>query len=156
MENKPVKNFLKKIREDKNLTQDQLAEASGVARYIISEFENEKRRPSPRTISRLAEALGCSYIILMTGKEGVSEEKRKILGENRGQYLEEAVNLTQKHCSGKGFDEELLMKISGRLSYIIEEYDIASNQEKKEIIKNIKEQRAKLLANDIFLKTKIS
>jgi transcriptional regulator with XRE-family HTH domain len=154
MENESVKNFLKKIREEKNLTQDQLAEASGVARYIISEFENQKRRPSPRTISRLAEALGCSYIELIAGKQDSEEEKRKNRGENKQQYLAEAVSLTKMHYSNKGFDEELLMQISGYLSYLIEEYDTSCAREKNEIIKEIKEQRAKLLAGDLFLKTK--
>jgi transcriptional regulator with XRE-family HTH domain len=154
MENEPVKNFLRKIREEKNLTQDQLAEASGVARYIISEFENKKRRPSPRTISRLSEALDCSYIELMTGKKEPEKEKRKSFGENRQKYLEEAVSLTKIHCKDRGFDEELLMKISGHLSYIIEEYNASDDQEKTKIIKEIKEQRAKFLAGDIFLKNK--
>lgn len=153
MNNKPAKNFLKKIRENKNLTQDQLAELSGVTRYIISEFENKKRRPSPRTISRLSEALGCSYIALMTGKEKPGEEKKKYSNEGRHGHLEEAVKLTRKHYSNKGLDQELLMKISGHLSYLIEEYKSASNQEKKEIIKAIKEQRALRLANETFLET---
>lgn len=154
MENKPVKNFLKKIREERNLTQDQLAENSGVTRYIISEFENEKRRPSPRTINRLAEALDCSYMSLMTGKEKSNEAREKNFGETRQQHIEEAINLTKKYSSGKGFDAELLMKISSHLSHMIEEYEAANSQEKKEILKNIKEQKAQLLANDIFLKTK--
>lgn len=151
MSSKPVKNFLKKIREEKNLTQDQLAELSGVTRYIISEFENEKRRPSPRTMSRLAEALECSYITLLTGKESSNEEKKKTANEGRNNYLEEAVKLTRKYYNNKGFDQELLMKISGHLSYLIEEYETASNQEKKEIVKAKKEQRALRLASEIFL-----
>jgi len=156
MENKPVKNFLKRIRENKNLTQDQLAEASGVARYIISEFENEKRRPTPRTISRLSEALDCSYMELMTGEKKTDEEKKKNLSQNRQNYLEEAVNLTRKHCSGQGYSEELMMKVSGHLSYLIEEYESASSQERKEILKNIEDQKAKLLADNIFLNTKVN
>jgi transcriptional regulator with XRE-family HTH domain len=151
---KPVKNFLRKIREEKNLTQDQLVEASGVTRYIISEFENEKRRPSPRTISRLAEALGCSYITLMTGEEGPQEEKKHSI-ETRDKYLKEAAQLTKKYFSGKKIDDELLMQVSGHLSYIIDEYEAATPQKKKEILKEIKDQKAKFLASEIFLDTKI-
>lgn len=151
---KPTKNFLKRIREDSNLTQDQLAESSGVTRYIISEFENEKRRPSPRTINRLSEALGCSYIELMTGKDKSEKNRRSVSSKDRSKYLEKAIDLTQKDCSKKDLDTELLMKISGYLSYLIEEYDFGSEQEKAEIIKKAKEQRAELLANEIFIKNK--
>ena len=35
-------NKLKKIREEKNMTQDELAEKSGVSRTIISQIENNK------------------------------------------------------------------------------------------------------------------
>ncbi len=154
MENKVVKNFLKKIREDRNMTQEQLAEASGVTRYIISDFENGKRRPSPRTISRLAEALGCSYITLMKGSEKNDESEKKDLSQNRHQYLLEAINLTKKHYGSKGFNAEMMMKISGYLSYLIEEYEISSSQEKQKMLKKAEEQNAQLLANKIFLQTK--
>ncbi len=151
---KPVKNFLKKIREDKNMTQEQLAEASGVTRYIISDFENGKRRPTPRTISRLAEALDCSYITLMNGGEKADDLEKKNLGQNRHLYLSEAISLTQKYYSGKGFSEEMMMKISGSLSYLIEEYETSSTQAKIEMIQKAEEQKAQLLANKIFLQTK--
>ena len=88
MTDNPVKNFLKKIREEKNLTQDQLAKAAGITRCIISEFENGKHRPSPRTINKIAEALGCSYVFLMTGKEELSTTATKTSSENRQKYLE--------------------------------------------------------------------
>jgi transcriptional regulator with XRE-family HTH domain len=155
MESKPAKNFLRKIREQRGLTQEQLAEISGVTRYLISDFENEKRLPSPRTISRLSEALECSYIALMTGKEDSDKDTRKNLIENRQKYLDAAVSLTKKYYGEKGFDEELLMKISGQLSYIIGEYESASSQERERILKEIKDQRPKLLAEEIFLNTKI-
>lgn len=35
-------NKLKRIREEKNMTQDELAEKSGVSRTIISQIENNK------------------------------------------------------------------------------------------------------------------
>ncbi len=154
MENKTVKNFLKKIRENRNLTQDQLAENSGVARYIISEFENEKRRPSARTINRLSEALGCSYLELMTGKdESGNTTKKKLSGDSK-KYLEEAASLVKKFCSSKNFDIEEVIKISGYLSDLLEEYDLSSAKEKNDMIKSAQEMNARLVANDIFLKTK--
>jgi transcriptional regulator with XRE-family HTH domain len=154
MTKKPVKNFLRKIREERNLTQDQLAKNAGITRCIISEFENGKHRPSPRTINKIAEALGCSYIFLMTGKEDSKAATKKTSNENRQKYLIEAAKLTKEHYGNLGFSEELLMKISGYLSLIIEDYEAASNTEKQHVIEENSELKAKSLASDIFLKAK--
>jgi len=150
MSNKSGKNFLRKIREQKNLTQEQLSKASGVTRYVISEFENEKHRPSPRTINKIAEALGCSYIMLMTGKEDVVN-KKSASAEDRQKYLLESISLTQKFCINKQLDEELLMKISGYLSCVIEDYELASNDEKIKILEEMQEYKAKSIAYEIFI-----
>lgn len=155
MDNKPVKNFLAKIRESRNLTQEQLAEISGVTRYIISDFENEKRRPSARTISRLSEALGCSYLELMTGKDDSENIVKKKFSGDKQKYLEEAAALVKKSCSGKDFDIELVIKISGYLSDLLEEYDLSSDDEKKDFIKSAKETKARMIASDIFLNNKL-
>jgi transcriptional regulator with XRE-family HTH domain len=151
MATKQVKNFLKRIREEKNLTQDQLVEFSGVSRYIISEFENEKRRPSPRTISRIAEALGCSYITLMTGKEDIEYDKKNLIAKNLKKYLTEAINLTKNYCGNKKIDQDLMMKISGYLSHLIEEYERSDSHKRKKIIAEIEEQKAQFFAIEIFL-----
>lgn len=156
MTDKPVKNFLRKIREEKNLTQDQLAKIAGITRCIISEFENGKHRPSPRTINKIAEALGCSYIFLMTGKDESQIVVKKNSSENRQKYLIEAAKLTKENYGNQGFSEELLMKISGYLSFIIEDYQLASTAEKQRIIAENSELKAKSLASDIFLKTIIN
>ncbi len=46
-----------------------LGERSGVAFDTINELENERREAQPRTIRRLAEALGVEPKELMKGKE---------------------------------------------------------------------------------------
>lgn len=150
-------NRLKYLREEKNMTQDQLAESSGVTRYIISEIENEKRKPSPRTISKLAEALGCDYIEILTDKER-SKFNKIDLGQDqdlRERSLAQAISLTKKYCENKNFNEELKMKISGNLSYLIEEYESSTDNEKEIFLNKISDQYAKLIASKIFLKSKI-
>lgn len=154
MTSKPVKNFLRKIREEKNLTQDQLAKTAGITRCIISEFENGKHRPSPRTINKIAEALGCSYIFLMTGKEELNSATQKTTNENRQKYIIEAAKLTKEAYGNRGFSEELLMKISGYLSIVIEDYELASDKEKQQILGENSDLKAKLLASEIFLNNK--
>ncbi|WP_235694309.1 helix-turn-helix domain-containing protein [Clostridioides difficile] len=48
---------LKKIRKQKELTQIQLAEISGISRNALINYENDKRIPSIDTLSKLAKAL---------------------------------------------------------------------------------------------------
>jgi transcriptional regulator with XRE-family HTH domain len=49
---------LKETRELAGLSQDELAETSGVARATVADLELAKRVAQPRTARRLAEALG--------------------------------------------------------------------------------------------------
>lgn len=47
-----------RAREDARLTQEQLAERSGVSRVTINRIERGKLNPSMKTLSRLARAMG--------------------------------------------------------------------------------------------------
>ena len=47
-------------RDERALTQKQLAEVTGIAQADISRFENGTGNPSLRTLKRLAEGLGMS------------------------------------------------------------------------------------------------
>ena len=50
---------LRELREEKNMTQEELAEKSGVSRTIIWRLEsNGNHNATTKTIHRLAEALG--------------------------------------------------------------------------------------------------
>jgi transcriptional regulator with XRE-family HTH domain len=53
-----VKIMLKELRESQFLTQRELAEKSGVGVATIARIEKGKRRPTFRTIKRLAAVLG--------------------------------------------------------------------------------------------------
>ena len=56
------------------MSQDRLAEASGVAKRTIASFEKEDRQPYDRTISALREALekaGVTFIDVNGGGPGV-------------------------------------------------------------------------------------
>ena len=50
-------------REDKNLTQKDLAEITGINQADISRLERGSANPSLKTIKRLAKGLGCSIKI---------------------------------------------------------------------------------------------
>ena len=52
-----MKLLLKEIREKKGITQDELAEKSGISRATISNLENEVTVFNSQTLSKLADAL---------------------------------------------------------------------------------------------------
>ena len=57
----PLNTKLKKIRESRNMTQDELSKASGVGRITISRIETgELENTTVGTIAKLATGLGVS------------------------------------------------------------------------------------------------
>ena len=59
---------IKAFREQKNLTQEQLAEQLNVTRQAISGWENEKTQPDVETLHKIACALECSVEELIYGE----------------------------------------------------------------------------------------
>jgi len=49
---------VKKLREQRALSLSDVAEITGLSRVTINRIENGKQRPMPRTIRKLANALG--------------------------------------------------------------------------------------------------
>ena len=52
-----MKNRLKSIRSEQNLTQEKLAEKAGISRTTLAMIENEKAIPDGNTIAALVKAL---------------------------------------------------------------------------------------------------
>jgi transcriptional regulator with XRE-family HTH domain len=57
---------VRRIRQRKHLTQEMLAETSGLAQQYISDLERGRRNPTIVTIYELARALGVSHIDLLS------------------------------------------------------------------------------------------
>ena len=55
-----------RIRKEKGLTQEALAEKSGLSQQYISGLENGQRNPTIVTLFELASALGVSHVELLT------------------------------------------------------------------------------------------
>ena len=53
--------YLKGVRYRDNITQDMLADMTGINRRHISEMENGKRPIGKETAKKLAKVLGCDY-----------------------------------------------------------------------------------------------
>jgi transcriptional regulator with XRE-family HTH domain len=56
---------VKRIRQEKGLTQEQLAELSGFSQQYISGLEQGRRNPTIVSIYELATSLGVSHIELL-------------------------------------------------------------------------------------------
>ena len=56
---------LRRIRILRGMTQEDLGTAAGMRQVYVSVLENNHRKPGPRTLKRLADALGCSIADLV-------------------------------------------------------------------------------------------
>lgn len=56
---------LKKLREQRNLSQGQLAELAGVSKVVVSQIEKGDSNPTINTIWKITGALGLSYTSLL-------------------------------------------------------------------------------------------
>ena len=61
---------VKRIRQAKGLTQEQLAEHSGFSQQYISGLEQGRRNPTVVTLYELSTALGVSHMELVRPAEG--------------------------------------------------------------------------------------
>lgn len=60
---------LRKLREEKGLSQEQLGFESGYHRTYISQLERGQKSPSLKTLFSLAKALGSSVSVLIKNTE---------------------------------------------------------------------------------------
>ncbi len=61
---------LREMRLDRGLSQEELHKATGISRDTISRLETGKRRAHPRTVRKLAEALGVAPWELRSKSDG--------------------------------------------------------------------------------------
>ena len=64
-----VSNSIKKLREERGMTQDELAEKLNVTRQAVSNWETGKTQPDIETLTRLAEIFDVSVERIIYGKE---------------------------------------------------------------------------------------
>lgn len=60
---------LRRLREERKWTQEDLARASGIRRQVISRYEWDGVMPRLGNLQKLADALECSLDLLLTGRE---------------------------------------------------------------------------------------
>ena len=101
-----MENFLKKIRESRNMTQEQLADSLGTTQATVCKIENGQQRLNDVLIKKLVSLLNCSADELLFGLKttvSLSEREKKLLDYFRGcsdegkDYLLHAGALEVKH-----------------------------------------------------------
>ena len=143
-----MKNFLKKIREDKKIGQSELAEKIGVSKQLLSGFENGRSGISNEVLKKLANVLEVSPDAILTGK---SSQPFDDIGRKQ---LSDAMSLTFK-LYGDQFDKETIVKIATELYGIIVDFDsIKKDPERKKFKKNLEDKIALGLAAKCFLNYK--
>lgn len=76
---------IKKMRNEKNLTQEELAQKINVTRQAVSNWENAKTQPDLETLTAIASALEIDFEMLLYGKkyvkdDGKTENTKKLSG----------------------------------------------------------------------------
>ena len=74
-----VSNSIKKLREEKGMTQEELAEKLCVTRQAVSNWETGRTQPDIETLTKLAEVFDVSVERIIYG----SERKERIVQINR-------------------------------------------------------------------------
>lgn len=65
---------VRKIRELKGMTQQELADSIGISRSYLGDLEKNRRNPSTETIEKLSELLGVSVFYIMKGMKTKQDE----------------------------------------------------------------------------------
>jgi transcriptional regulator with XRE-family HTH domain len=65
-----------RIRKEKGLTQEQLAERCGLSQQYLSGLERGRRNPTIVTLYEIASALGVSHVDLVSPNQALSGDMR--------------------------------------------------------------------------------
>ena len=113
---------LRDIREAKNLSQEDIAKATGFVRPYISRVENGHTVPSLETLEKWARALGMPlYQVLYEGEEPPKPLKLPSVGEeslwgNSGREAQELGMLRHSLEKMKEADRQLLLALASRMA----------------------------------------
>ncbi len=59
---KQIRSWMKKLRREHNMTQEQLAKAVSISRTMITEIENGNANPSVAAAKKIAAVLGFNWV----------------------------------------------------------------------------------------------
>ena len=73
-----VNHMIKRLRQDKNMNQEQLAEQLHVTRQAVSNWETGKTQPDIEMLTKIAEYFEVSVEYLIYGKEPTNNSDEKV------------------------------------------------------------------------------
>lgn len=89
MDTKMVGSFLKKLRKENNMTQEQLGERIGVTNKTVSRWETGNYMPPVESLILLSDIYGISINEILAGKRLEMDELREVADENVTKVLGE-------------------------------------------------------------------
>jgi transcriptional regulator with XRE-family HTH domain len=113
---------LREIREAKNMSQCEIAEATGLVQPYISRVENGHTIPGVETLEKWAQAISIPlYQLLYDGEEPpkplkLSGQNNLELWGNSGRQSQELKRLQQYLSKMKEEERELLLSLAGRMA----------------------------------------
>ena len=96
MDNESIKQNIRKLREERNLSQRKMAEAIGIARNSYRKLEKGKTRIINDSVVKIAEWAGISLEELILGYMP-TEATSALLWDAREQFNERVKNLTEEY-----------------------------------------------------------
>lgn len=98
---------IRTLRRARGLTQDRLADSTGVSRSAVAQWESNRAGHSAGMLRRIAEVLGVSVSMLRDGWEGLASEA--VLTPQ-----ESALLRLYRSCSGE--DRSILMHVAEKIA----------------------------------------
>lgn len=130
---------IKKIRQEKGLSQKELGEKLGVSQQMIGQWETGKANPKIETLIKIAEALDCEVSDI---DENIIVHRHTVKFELTPEDIErykkdaEAEKLIQKKASGKNITADEQKKIDDYIKCIRNSFT--------QLPEHIKEQKSKI------------
>jgi len=85
---------IREIRDEQRMTQDQLAEKTGISKGFLSDVENSKRNVSSDYLLRIANALGASVDYILRGDSTTVRSRQPVVIPAELSEAAEQLNLT--------------------------------------------------------------
>ena len=111
-----VGNNIKKFREEKNITRNELSSKLHITVQAISQYENCKRLPSSKLQDEIAVALGVSTDELLTG---ITEYDKNKISDNAHNFyssplLNKAINNISSKIRIEHWDDKIYLWLNGK------------------------------------------
>ncbi len=121
---------LKQLRTEKNYTQQDLADLTGLSKPTISRFESNKKTPSRESVTKIAKVFNVStdYLLglseqknkdVIKDEEAFTEKDKKDIGKRMEEIRKDLTDTDGLMFSGEPLSEEALDSLMDAMEYIV-------------------------------------